>query len=206
MNVLLAVLVAGVAYFGGSIPTGLLVSRWVRGVDIRGYGSGNIGTTNVLRVIGAGWAVLVFVLDAAKGALPQLLGRYLGLSPLALALVGILSVAGHNWSVFLRFRGGKGVATSLGALLAISPLSAVGAALVWLITVVLTGYSSLGSMLGLASSGPLLYLLGEPKELVFLGGAFLVMTLWQHRANIKRLAEGKELRFTQKISVANKNP
>lgn len=190
---MLSFLVAVLAYVGGSVPMGLLVGRWAKGMDIRQHGSGNIGATNVLRTIGIGWAALVFLFDAAKGAVPVLLGRHFGCDPVTLALVALLAVAGHNWSLFLRFRGGKGVATSLGALLALAPGVAVGVALIWVFLVAVTGYASVGSMLGLASSGPILQLVAAPAPLVWLGVALFTLTVYQHRANIKRLTQGKEL-------------
>jgi glycerol-3-phosphate acyltransferase PlsY len=198
------VLVA-LAYLGGAIPVGLLVGRLVKKVDIRRYGSGNIGTTNVLRTLGPAWAAVVFALDAAKGFLPVLVGRHLGLPVGTLALAAALAVAGHNWSVFLRFQGGKGVATSLGALLALAPLVALGAAGVWILVVLVSGYASLGSMLGLTAAALLLYLLGQPPAVVALGVALAAAAIWQHRANIRRLLQGKELRFTQKIAVEGKD-
>jgi glycerol-3-phosphate acyltransferase PlsY len=202
-----AFLVALLAYFLGSVPVGLLVSRWAKGIDIREHGSGNIGTTNVLRTIGIGWAALVFALDAAKGALPILFGRSLGLGPGGLAVAAFLAVAGHNWSIFLRFRGGKGVATTLGALAALAPLAAVGAAMVWVFVVLVSGYASLGSMTGLAATGPLLALLGTPREFVWLGLALAAVAVYQHRANIGRLLQGKELRILprSKASVPDRD-
>jgi glycerol-3-phosphate acyltransferase PlsY len=186
------------AYVLGSAPVGLLIGRWVKGIDIREHGSGNIGTTNVLRTIGVKWATLVFVLDAAKGALPILIGQGFNLPPGSLALVAFLAVAGHNWSIFLRFRGGKGVATTIGALCVLSPLTAVGAALVWITIVLITGYASLGSMSGLTSTGPILALLRAPGEYVYLGLALAAIAVFQHRANIGRLLAGKELRILRR--------
>ncbi len=186
-------LVALLAYIGGSVPIGLLVGRWAKGMDIRQHGSGNIGAANVLRTVGAGWAGLVFLFDAAKGAGPVMLGRYFGLGPVTLALVALLAVVGHNWSLFLGFRGGKGVATSLGVLLALAPGVAVGVAFIWVFLVGVTGYASVGSMLGLASSGPILESMAAPTPLVWLGVALFILTLYQHRGNIKRLLQGKEL-------------
>jgi glycerol-3-phosphate acyltransferase PlsY len=194
------------AYLGGSAPIGLIVGRAVLKVDIRQYGSGNIGATNVLRVLGAWWAALVFALDAAKGLIPVLVGRHLGVDATALAVVALLAVAGHNWSIFLRFRGGKGVATSLGALLALSPPTTAGVVLVWVLVVLISGYASLGSMLGLASSGLFLYLTGAPPQFVALGVVLAAVAAWQHRANIKRLLEGKELKFNHKVAPKGSTP
>lgn len=188
----------GLAYLSGSIPFGLLIGRWVRRVDIRDYGSGNIGTTNAMRVLGARWAAVIFALDVAKGALPVWLAQEVGVSLLGQAAVGLLAVAGHNWSVFLRFRGGKGVATSLGVLLATAPLAAGVAAIVWVLTVAASGYASLGSMVGLTAAAVALFLSGQPEVLALMGAVLAAVAVWQHRANIKRLVAGKELRWGQK--------
>lgn len=188
----------GLAYLSGSIPFGLLIGRWVRRVDIRDYGSGNIGTTNAMRVLGARWAAVIFALDVAKGALPVWLAQEVVVSLLGQAAVGLLAVAGHNWSVFLRFRGGKGVATSLGVLLATAPLAAGVAAIVWVLTVAASGYASLGSMIGLTAAAAALLLSGQPEVLALMGAVLAAVAVWQHRANIRRLVAGKELRWGQK--------
>ena len=195
-----------VAYLGGSAPIGLIIGRLVLKVDIRQYGSGNIGAANALRVLGPRWAALVFALDAAKGLVPLLVGRHLGLDPVVLAVIGVLAVVGHNWSVFLGFRGGKGVATSLGVLLATAPVAALGAVLVWVGVVAVSGYASLGSMLGLASSALFLYLLRSPVEYVALALVLAALAVWQHRENIKRLLSGKELKFNHKVAPGETKP
>ena len=112
------------AYMLGSIPSGMLVAR-LKGVDLRKVGSGNIGATNVARAMGKGWAIAVLAADAAKGFVPVWLGRRLGLAPTVVALAGFLAIAGHMFTIFLRGRGGKGVATSLGVALALCPLAAL---------------------------------------------------------------------------------
>lgn len=193
-------LVASLAYLGGSIPVGLLVSRLVKGIDIRKHGSGNIGAANVLRTIGPAGAVVVFILDATKGYVPILLGRNLGLDPLTLAGIGLAAVLGHNFSVFLKFHGGKGVATSFGIALALAPLAAVVALAVWILAVLVTGYASVGSMLALAAIGPAAYALGAGPATVGLGAVLFALTVYQHRGNVKRLAQGKELRLLRKTT------
>lgn len=206
---MLGFLVAVLAYLGGSIPMGYLVGRWAKGVDVRRHGSGNIGATNVLRTLGAGWAILVFAFDAAKGAAPIVLAQRLGLGPLLLAVVALSAVAGHNWSVFLRFRGGKGVATSLGVLLALAPWSAIAVAVIWVFIVAVTGFASVGSLVGLAASGPILGLLAAPWPLIALGGVLFVLGAYQHRGNIKRLLQGKELPIfgpRRNASTEGRNP
>jgi len=189
------------AYILGSIPFGLIVGRLVKGVDLRRYGSGNIGTTNVMRVLGGGWAALVFAFDAAKGLAPVAVAQRAGLEPEVVALVAFLAVAGHNWPVFLRFRGGKGVATSLGALAGLSLPAAGAAVLVWAAVVLIWGYASLGSMLALLSAPLVLHLTGKPGVYVILGALLFVTAVVRHRANIQRLLAGEELRFGQKVAV-----
>jgi len=135
-----------VAYLIGSIPFGLLISQVVGRVDIRRYGSGNIGTANVLRIVGKRAAALTLLGDLLKGFLPTLAALLLGGSDLLVAGVGLAAVLGHNWSVYLRFAGGKGVATSFGALLAMTPLPAILGFLVWLGVVLVFRYTSLAAL------------------------------------------------------------
>jgi len=194
-------LLALLAYLVGSIPVGLIVGRLVKGVDIRDYGSGNIGTTNAMRVLGGGWAAVVFIVDAAKGFVPVVVSLRAGIDPAAIALVAFLAVAGHNWPVYLGFRGGKGVATSLGVLLGISPATTLVALVVWVAVVLVSRYASLSSMLGLASTPLALYLFGLPVEFVVLGGVLFVTAVVRHHANIRRLLAGEELRFGQRVST-----
>ncbi len=137
-------IVAG--YLTGSIPFGLWLVKLVKGVDVRQFGSGNTGTINVFRVGGAGPGSAVFILDVLKGFAPVWLGALSGIPPLFVVLVGLATIAGHNWSLYLKFSGGKGVATSLGVLLALSWETAVLGFAVWLLMILLTRYSSVGSM------------------------------------------------------------
>jgi glycerol-3-phosphate acyltransferase PlsY len=195
------------AYLLGAIPNGLLIGR-IKGVDIRKVGSGNIGATNVFRSLGRGWGILTFVLDALKGLIPALvfpllIARLMG-QPLNRdygILFGIAAIAGHNWPVYLRFKGGKGVATSAGVLIGIAPAAVLIGALCWGIVCALSRYVSLASIaaavavpiagwiLYLPQRGPLL-----PGVLTLLGAVIIV----RHRANIKRLRTGTENRFGNK--------
>lgn len=182
------------AYVTGSIPFGILVAR-AKGVDLRKIGSGNIGATNVARACGRGWAVAVLIGDAAKGFVPVFLGRRLGLSPTAIAFAGLAAIVGHMFTVFLRGRGGKGVATSLGVSLALSPLAALCGFALYVLVYAVTRLSSLGSLLGIWSF-PLFALvfggLARPYLMLATGVALLV-TL-RHRENIRRLIRGEEKR------------
>ena len=189
------------AYLLGSIPNGLLIAR-LKGVDLQKVGSGNIGATNVFRCVGKGWGVLAFVLDAVKGFVPAFVfPRLLEFAPPWLGLAcGVAAVAGHNWPVWLKFKGGKGVSTSAGMLLGIAP-AAVGIGFaVFAATVALTRFVSLGSILA-AIAVPAAYLWMNGADNRLLAGALVLMGLLvivKHRANIGRLLKGTEPRIVGK--------
>jgi acyl phosphate:glycerol-3-phosphate acyltransferase len=187
-----------VSYLIGAIPTGLIVVRLLTGEDIRRHGSGNIGTVNVLRVAGAGTAVVVLAVDILKGVVPVVLAVRMGGSAWTVVLAGLAAIAGHNWSVFLKFQGGKGVATSFGVLAALSWPAAAVAAAVWIITVAITRYSSLGSLLGVVSVPITLWRLHQPGEYVYFGVIASLFAIYRHRANIQRLVAGTELHITDR--------
>lgn len=192
----LAVIV--VSYLIGAIPTGLIVVRLLTGEDIRRHGSGNIGTVNVLRVAGAGTAVVVLAVDILKGVVPVVLAERMGASAWTVVLAGLAAIAGHNWSIFLKFQGGKGVATSFGVLTALSWPAAAVAAAVWIITVAITRYSSLGSLMGVVSVPITLWRLRQPEEYVYFGVIASLFAIYRHRANIQRLVAGTELHITDR--------
>jgi len=194
-------LLCTVAYLVGSVPFGLLIAR-TRGVDIRAVGSGNVGASNVARALGKRYAVLVLLLDAGKGAAAVLAAR--GSSSLVLdasldswsvAAVGLSAVAGHVFSLYLRFRGGKGVATALGVAIALHPLAAVGSFAIYLALYLPTRISSVGSLGGALSYCGFLFLFGpaEPGT-VFFGAVAAAVIVWRHKENIRRLRSGTELR------------
>jgi glycerol-3-phosphate acyltransferase PlsY len=186
------------SYFIGAVPTGLVLVRLLKGEDIRQYGSGNIGTVNVLRVAGPGIAAIVLFVDIVKGLIPILLAVRGDSSHWTVVFCGIAAVAGHNWSIFLGFRGGKGIATSFGVLLGLSWVAAVVAAAVWVIAVALTRYASLGSLLGVASVPLTLWWVGAPKEYLVFGLIAALFGIYRHRSNIQRLVSGTELRITDR--------
>jgi len=180
------------AYLAGSIPFGMVLAR-AKGIDLRQVGSGNIGATNVARAMGKGWAVAVLAADAAKGFVPVWLGRRLGLPTWAVAAAGGGAIVGHMFTVFLRGRGGKGVATSLGVALALSPIAALIGFGAYVVVFATTRLSSLGSLLGVWTFA-LLYVLrsSPPPPLIALAlGGAAVVTL-RHRENIGRLVRGDE--------------
>ena len=186
------------SYFIGAMPTGLVLVRLLKGADIRQYGSGNIGTVNVLRVAGPATAAAVLLVDILKGLVPVLLAVRWGFSPWIVVLCGVAAIAGHNWSIFLGFRGGKGIATSFGVLVGLSGKAAVVAAVVWIVVVAITRYASLGSLLGVATVPFALWWLGQPREYVLFGLIAALFAIYRHRGNIQRLVSGTELRITDR--------
>jgi acyl phosphate:glycerol-3-phosphate acyltransferase len=191
-----ATLLCLAAYLGGSIPTGLLVAR-ARGVDLRAVGSGNIGATNVARALGRGWAIAVLIGDALKGFVPVFVGRTLlpGLSAGVVALAGLAAIVGHMFTIFLRGRGGKGVATSLGVALAISPPAALCGFALYIAVYLTLRISSVGSLLGIWSFPFFAYLMGGvARPYLALSIATALLVTIRHRANIARLVRGEEKR------------
>jgi glycerol-3-phosphate acyltransferase PlsY len=179
-----------VAFFAGAIPFGLVVSRLFFRRDLRAEGSGNIGAANALRSLGKGGAVAVLLLDALKGALAVGAGSALDGNVLA-AVAAFAAILGHCFSPFLGFRGGKGVATNFGAVIALAwPAGCVFAAL-WLAVVLLTGFSSAGSLLATLAMVPTLWLLAGPAAGVY-GLAAALLIVFMHRENVARLRAGTE--------------
>ena len=185
-------------YLIGSLPTGLIVIRLVKGLDIRSVGSGNIGATNVYRVAGLPTALLVLAVDMVKGALPVFLARTWGRPEAVVVLAGIAAIVGHNWSMFLRFGGGKGIATSFGVLLALSPTTAAIAASIWTVVAIVTRYSSLASLLAVATVPLVMWQRAEPAAHLSFGALALVFAVYKHKANIARLLRGQELKITDR--------
>ncbi len=201
------------SYLAGSIPFGFLAGR-CKGVDIRTLGSGNIGATNVLRVLGRKWGIPVFLCDAAKGFfavyLSMRIARHCGLFSPSPELIGIVAavccIIGHNFPCWLRFKGGKGVATSAGVLIGLMPLQALIVIMVWAIVFFSTRYVSLASLMA-ALSLPLALLIAlSPSDAArspLFHFALLISALvfWRHRANIQRLVAGTENRFERRKNI-----
>ena len=188
------------AYFIGALPTGLILVRVLRGEDIREHGSGNIGAVNVLRVAGPAVAAAVLLVDVLKGLVPVLLALRAGLAPWAVVAAGLAAIAGHNWSIFLGFRGGKGIATSFGVLVGLSLQAALVAAAIWIVAVAITRFSSLGSLLAVVSVPITLWRLRTPPEYVAFGVIAALLAIYRHRGNIQRLVAGTELRVTDRVA------
>lgn len=186
------------SYVAGSIPFGLLIGR-AKGIDVRKQGSGNIGASNVMRLVGIPAAVLVLALDAAKAALPIVLMRWVGYDAPALLLVaGLIAVFGHSWSLFLKGRGGRGVASTLGLLIALTPKVALIGLGVWIIVVALTRYISLASMVAGLAISTSMFLFTEPAPYRWGALTLFLMVVYRHIPNIKRLVAGTENRFGEK--------
>jgi len=189
------------AFFFGAIPWGFIAGR-LRGVDLRERGSGNIGATNTLRELGAAAGVTVLILDAFKGWASVALALYLHTSPWIVVAAGLCAVLGHIYSPFVRFNGGKGVATSLGVLLGLSPLVAGGALVIFLAVVIVTRYVSLGSIVAAAGQAGLFWLLPVPLPYRLFGLLAGVFVIVRHRKNIARLQAGAESKFGTKKTDA----
>lgn len=186
------VVAAAISYLLGSIPNGLILGKAIWGVDLRQYGSKNIGATNAWRTIGKAGGISIFALDFLKGAISAYLGLHLGGSELAGVLCGILAIAGHSWSVFLSFKGGKGVATGLGVIAALMPMVTLIVFAVWFAIVYFTGYVSLGSIVGAALVPILTLFFGLHTEFLILGLIAAVFIIYRHKSNIERLLNGTE--------------
>ena len=182
------------SYLLGSIPTGYIVGA-LAGVDIRKVGSGNIGATNVARVVGKKRGLLTLIADVGKGFIPVFVAGRLGLSHTAVALVAIAAFLGHLYPLFLKFRGGKGVATALGILLAIAPMATLVSMAVFAVVAVSSRLVSLGSIVAALTAPIMLWSLSYSPTVIATGVFLAVMITMRHRDNIQRLFAGTEPRF-----------
>jgi glycerol-3-phosphate acyltransferase PlsY len=190
------------AYLIGAIPVGFLVARTAGGTDLRRSGSGNIGATNVLRTLGWGPAVLTLIGDIVKGALAVTAARAIGPESWTAAGGAVAAVVGNCWPLFLAFRGGKGVATGLGAFLALVPWAIAPTAVLWLVVTSLSRYVSLASIVGCVSLPVSAALMGYPRHSVMAAALVAVIIMWRHRENIARLARGTEHRLGERARAA----
>lgn len=176
----------------GSVPSGLWLVQAFHGIDIRNYGSKNIGTTNVFRIVGPKTAVLVLIADAFKGILAVGIMSYFFHNPLLDVGTALGALLGHNYSLFLGFKGGKGVATALGLLIFMMPKVAVASFVIWLVCVLLTRYVSLGSIMAAIFTPPLAWYLGYPSAYVIFSVVAAFFVVLRHKENIHRLLTGTE--------------
>lgn len=189
------------SYLLGAIPFGLIIGKVWRGIDIREFGSGNIGATNVYRTLGPGPGITVFVADVLKGLLPVLVARRMAPEVAWLAVAsGVIAILGHTLSVFLRFKGGKGVATSLGVGIGLMPHIAAIAFAIWVVLFAATRYVSVASMLASISVPIMMWRTHEPTAYKIFGVFVAVYVVIKHRSNIVRLIQGKENRFGKKAA------
>jgi glycerol-3-phosphate acyltransferase PlsY len=187
------------AYLLGATPTSYVVARATRGIDLREHGSGNLGATNTFRVLGWRPALPVVLVDVLKGWIPTVyFTLWDGVEPLEWALAyGAAAILGHVFSVYVGFKGGKGVATSAGVFLAIAPWAVLIAAIVWGVVVTLTRIVSLGSLLAAFVLPIAVFATGEPPLEIWLSVALALFVMYAHRSNIRRLLRGHENRFSR---------
>lgn len=219
---IIAALLIILAYLLGSIPTGYLVGLYVKGIDIREYGSGSTGATNVLRNVGKGAAITVLLIDLLKGMLATGLiylvyfigGYFIGLTeiiplswePWLVTAAGLMAVVGHSKSIWINFSGGKSVATSLGVLFVMSPLAALGTIGVFALVLALSRFVSLSSILGAIAVNLLMILLQQPVAYLVFTSLAALYVIGRHQTNISRLLSGTEPRLGKQISQSETAP
>lgn len=192
-------LVGVIGYLIGCFSSAYVVGKMTNHIDIREHGSGNSGTTNALRVMGKKAAVITFLCDVLKGVIAALIGRYI-LGDIGQVIGGLCAVIGHNWPMFLSFKGGKGVATSLGVLITINPLIVLTCVIIGLIIALVTNYVSVGS-LSFLGSFPIIYYIKNYKQIedvksyFLLSVVFFLLGVIRHKENIKRLINKTENKF-----------
>jgi glycerol-3-phosphate acyltransferase PlsY len=193
------------SYFLGAIPTSYLLSRLLAGIDLRQHGSGNLGATNLYRVLGWKYAIPTAIVDIAKGAIPVLVfAPQVSASQLFALACGVAAILGHVFSLFVGFKGGKGVATAAGVMLGLTPLALAVSALIWALLVWLTGYVSVGSIAAAAVLPLAVYLLEDSTSpaLLWIAAAIAAGVILLHRRNIQRLLKGTENRFGRRTTSA----
>ncbi len=192
------------SYLLGSFPSGYLVGR-LNGIDVREYGSGKTGGTNVLRTLGWGAMIVVAAADALKGLIAVVITQQVTASPIIVVLCGLAVIAGHNWPIYIKFKGGSGTGTGFGVLIGIAPLAALILVCCFLIPVLLTRYMSLGSIVAAAMAPLVIFLLVQSGRLpveyalfALIGGS---LVLFRHRGNMRRLLDGTERRIGERVAV-----
>lgn len=208
MSIIIGLVFTIAAYLIGNLNFAYILVKFFKNEDVRNYGSGNAGTTNVLRVMGKNFALPVFILDALKGCLVVVVGRLLGLDAvydgIFLALGGIAVVAGHNWPAFLQFRGGKGTATSLGVFLTLDWEVAIIAIMIGLIVLAIWKMVSLASMVGMTMLPVFTLLTGRNTTEIVFAFVLCFFSVFQHRKNIGRIIQGRESKLGQKVNIKKK--
>jgi acyl phosphate:glycerol-3-phosphate acyltransferase len=197
-------LLLAASYLLGAIPASYLAARWARGIDLREHGSGNLGATNTFRVLGAKVAAPVMVFDVAKGFVPAFFfQRWDSSADWRWALAyGVAAIVGHVFSLYMRFKGGKGVATGAGVFLGLAPLAVLAAFVVWLVTLKLSRMVSLASILAALVMVPALFVAEPHWEVRAMGVAVAAFIVFAHRSNVRRILRGEEPRFGASNPVA----
>ncbi|MFB9329562.1 glycerol-3-phosphate 1-O-acyltransferase PlsY [Paenibacillus aurantiacus] len=181
-----------ISYLLGSVSFSILIAKWVKGIDIRNHGSGNAGATNTLRILGKGPAIAVFALDIAKGVAAVLLGKFMVGGDWLPVLCGLAAIAGHNWPVWFGFKGGKGIATTVGVIATLAFLPALIAGLIAIASIALTRFVSLGSLIFAALTPVFIWLMDRPMALLWASLVICVFAFVRHRSNIVKLMQGRE--------------
>lgn len=194
MNIFLAVVFCIIAYFLGSIPTAYIVAKLALGIDIRDYGSGNVGSTNALRVMGKKGGAIVLICDFLKAFIAAMLAKHFCGELVGLA-AAIIAIIGHIFPVWLKFKGGKGVAAGLGGLVAILPVMMIFILIIWAVVVFLTGYVSLGSIVAALAVEVYLLVMGYDIWYMILTLPIVILIIYSHRSNLKRILNHQENRF-----------
>lgn len=185
------------AFILGSIPFGIIIAK-VMGIDLKKIGSGNIGATNVLRALGKCPAALTLLGDILKGTVAVAIGRYLSVGPAYEGIIGLSAILGHNFSLFLGFKGGKGVATSIGVLLIYSPQVAIFTLIIWVMVVLMTRYSSLGAIVAFGLLPVNVFLVDYSEMKLIISAMITLLILLRHIGNIERLIRGTERKIGER--------
>jgi len=189
-------------YLLGSIPFGYIVGKLFKKVDIREFGSGNIGATNALRILGPLLASFVVIGDIGKGIFSIYLVQYFNIDNLLiLTIAGLAVICGHDWSLFLGFKGGKGIATTFGVVFALNPTISILALIIWGVVVITTRYVSLSSIFAVISIFIFTILFKQPYEYVIFSAIIMILGIFKHKENIERLKSKKERKIGEKIKI-----
>lgn len=194
------IIVSVLSYIIGNISASYLIAKYAAGIDIRKYGSGNAGATNVLRTLGKKAGVAAFLGDALKGVIAVVLGRLIAGED-GQIFAGLFVVIGHNWPIFLNFKGGKGIATTIGVMTAINPYIVAAIVPIGIVIIIITKYVSLASIMGMIIFPIIMLFTHQNMKLVLFSFILSIMALYRHRTNIKKLMEGTESKLGQKTRV-----
>lgn len=195
-----------IGYLLGSVSFSYLIGKFYKKVDIRKYGSGNAGATNTLRVLGKGPAIMVLILDILKGVAAVLISHGIGGEGWVPFLAGLFAVIGHNWPVFFGFRGGKGIATTIGVLFTLVPIPSLLAGVIAILLILFTRYVSLGSLVYTGLTPFFILLIGNhPISFFYIALVIAILSLWRHRTNLKKLIQGNENKIGEKHGMEDVN-